>query len=889
MRLLSNARHGLRWFFHRDAVEREIDDELRFALDEVSARHRAAGLSDAEARRAAALELGGIEQVKEQVRDMRIGVGLETALRDARIALRDLSRSRGFFTAAILTLALGIGGTAAIFSVVNALLLQPLPYRESDRLVFIWQDLTDAGYPRAPLAGPELADLRHRATLFDGFGGIWGNTATLTGAPGPEQLRVGQVTANFFNVLGAEAAIGRTFTAADTEERSSPSIVLSWSLLQRRFGGDRSIVGRRIEVNGRPVTVLGVMPEAFRLLLPPESNVPEELQAFLLLGRGFEHGPRTQQYIRVIGRMKRGVELRAAQDEVARIGRQVGREFREYGPSGAVFYAVGLQDDGLRDVRPALMALFGGVGILLMIACVNVASLLVTRAAARRHETALRLALGATTWRLARQYAVEGLVLAALGGLAGLAAARLGLGILRALRPDTLTRVDVARIDLTVLLFTASIILGWGLLFSLTPLSEVRRKSIAAAFQPRGTPSARSPLGYRTRGVLVILQIGLSVVLLVGAALLMRTFMNLQRTDIGFDATHVLSLKVPYFSPAAQTPEAASAFSTTLRRKFAALPGVRSVGAISHVPYDQVPNWGGPYLPEGKEDVSAARVADTRSVTPGFFETVGATLLEGRYFTEDDTSGSRGVAIVDQLLAERTWPGQPAIGKRMRVDSQTSGAPSEWVTVVGVVKHLRHRRATAELNEQIYFPLAQAPRHPLAYVVRADGDPAALAPAVRDVVHRASPSLPVFDVRPLSVYVAGSRATQRFTMVLAAAFASVALLLACVGVYGLTAYAVVLRRQEFGVRLALGATATQMLSLVIREGGRLAFSGIFLGLGGGIVAAVLLRGQLIGVKPWDPASYMSAVVVLLVAATAASWIPARRAMRVNVLDSLRID
>jgi putative ABC transport system permease protein len=426
------------------------------------------------------------------------------------------------------------------------------------------------------------------------------------------------------------------------------------------------------------------------------------------------------------------------------------------------------------------------------------------------------------------------------------------------------------------------------MLFSLAPLSEMFRTNVASAFQPRGTQAGRTPIGYRTRAALVVLQVSLSVVLLVSAALLLRGFMNLQRADIGFRSGDVLSLKLPYFSPSAQTPEAAHAFSTEMRRVFATLPGVKSVGAISHVPYDQVPNWGGPYLPEGKVDVSAARIADTRSVTPGLFETVGATLLEGRYFTDDDDGGSRRVAIVDQRLAERTWPGQSAIGKRMQADPLTSGAPSEWVTVVGVVKHLRHRRATAELNEQVYFPIAQAPRHPLAYMIRADGDASALGAAVRAAARTASPHLPVFDMHPLDEYVSASRATERFTIVLAAAFALLALLLACVGVYGLTAYGVTLRRQEFGLRLALGARPGQLLALVVREGGRLAVTGLAIGLVGASIAALLLRNQLIGVTPRDPLSYGFAVGVLLLAAVLASWAPARRAMRVNPVESLRM-
>jgi predicted permease len=873
----------------RDQLERDLDDELRFAEDELTARYRARGLSHHEARRAAALDIGGVDGLKEQVRDMRPGVGLEMALRDARFAARDLWRAPAFSIAAVVTLALGIGGTAAIFSVVSPLLLEPLPYRDSERLVFVWQDLTDAGYPRAPLAGPELADLRQRATLFERFGAIWGSTTTLTGDGDPEQLRIGRVSPDFFAVLGVDAALGRTFGPVDFEEDSPRTIVLSWPLFQRRFGADPAIVGKRVHIDGAPATVLGVMPEAFRLFLPPEANVPETLDAYLLLNRGFEQGPRTQQFLRVIARMKPGVALDAAQAEVADIGRRVGREFNDYGPSGAVFYAVGLQDDGLRDVRPALLALFAGVGILLSIACVNVASLLVTRAARRRHEMALRLALGATRGRLARQCAVDGLVLATLGGTLGLLAARGGLAILLALRPANLTRLDLAAIDLRVVAFTAGIVLSCALLFSLAPLSETLRRNIATAFQPRGTAGAGSPIGYRTRAALVVVQVALSVVLLVSAALLLRAFMELQRADIGFTGARVLSFKVPYFSSKTPTPEAASAFSMTLRRSLAALPGVMAVGGISHVPYDQVPNWGGPCLPEGQTDPRSARIADTRAVTPGFFEAAGATLLEGRYFTDDDHGGARGVAIVDHRLAERTWPGRSAVGQRLRADPETSGEANQWVTVVGVVKHLRHRRATSELNEQIYFPISQAPRNPIAYMVRADADPVALAAAVREAVRNAGPHLPVFDVRPLSDYVSESRSTQRFTIVLAVAFAAVALLLACVGVYGVTAYSVALRRQEFGVRLALGARTAQLLSLVLSEGGMLAAAGVVIGAVGGLGAAGLLRNELLGVKPWDPASYLAAIAVLLAAALTASWVPAWRATRVSPLESLRAE
>ncbi len=877
----------IRTLLTRRRFERDLDEELRGAVDELAARHVARGLDPAAARRAAILELGGVEQIKEQVRDVRTGNAVETTLRDVRYAWRSLRRTPGFAGLVILTLGLGIGATTAIFTVVNALLLQPLPYRDADRLVFVWQDLTDAGYPRAPLAAPELLDLRHRATLFDGFGGIWANTAALTGDGEPEQLRIGLVTSDFFSVLGAEAALGRTFRPDDETPSGSPRVIVSWTLFKRRFGADPAIVGRRILLNGRPTTVIGVMPEDFRLLMPQDASVPDDQQAWQLLNVN-PRAPRSQQFIRVVGRMKPGVTLAAAQEEIAGIARRVGHEFKEYGPSGATFYAVGLQDDGVREVRPALVALFGGVAILLLIACVNVASLLVTRAASRAHETALRMALGASRMRLVRQSVTEGLVLAALGALAGLAAGRVGLALLMAFRPATLSRIEAARMNLRVLGYAAAAALLWGFLFSLAPLAELFRTTVTTALQ-RARRSGGAPVRHRTRATLVVIQIALSVVLLVGAGLLVRAFLRLQQVDVGFHPEHVLTFRVSLAGPRYQSLATRNTFSRTLRAKLAALPGVASVGAISHLPYDDLPNWGGPYLPEGKAETFQSRVADTRAISPGFFETVGATLLDGRVFTEADLETSQPVAIVDDQLARIAWPGERAVGKRMQADPFTTGTPSRWVTVVGVVQHLRHRNPAADLGEQIYFPAAQSPRNPMAYVIRSARDASALAAPIREALGRIDPQLPVYDVRPMLAYADAARATPRFTMILAAAFALVALVLACVGVYGVTAYSVALRRHEFGVRQALGARAGQIVRLVLTEGATLACAGVGLGVAGAVGAAFLLRAQLFDVAPTDAVSYGLAIPLLAGAALAACWIPARRATKSSPLESLRTE
>ena len=752
---------------------------------------------------------------------------------------------------AILTLGLGIGATTAIFSLVNALLIEQLPFRDPGRLVFVWHVLTTGGYGRAPLAAAEIHDLRSRATLFTGFGGIWANTTVLTGDE-PEQIRIGLVTADFFSLLGATPAHGRTFVAED-EIPMRGSILLSDALWRRRFGGDPSIVGRTIQVDHQASVVVGVMPPGFRPMLPTDSNVPDDLQAWVPLNStGFATPPRGQRFLRVVGRMKTGVRLSEAQREIAAIGEQVGREHPFYAGSGLRLHGVSLHADSVREARPTLLALFAGVGILLVVACVNVASLLVARAAARRGETALRISLGASKGRLLRQYAVEGLVLGSLGGLAGLVVGRASLAILIALRPAALGRIDTASINPTVMTFTAGVALTWGLLLSLAPLAEIRlanaRASHPSRFQSNtlhGGRAAASRMPYVRRAALVVCQLALSVVLLVGAGLLVRAFMQLVRSDPGFSADHIVTFRVAQNWERFDSPEAMNAFSADFRNRLAALPGVTGVGAISHLPYDDgLPNWGTPYLLEGDTDLANAGTADTRAVMPGFFEAVGARLVEGRFFTEADDPGSIPVTIVDERLAQRMWPGESAIGKRLLGDPRTLGRPSVTVTVVGVVRHLRHRRPTVEVREQMYYPFQQAPRNPMAYVVRSSFALDSLAPQIRKTLAQLDPHTPVADIRLLSDYVGSARGARRFATILAAAFAVVALLLAGIGVYGVTAYGVALRRRELGVRLALGATGRQVVLLVMSESARLALAGLLLGLAGAGIAAALLRTQL---------------------------------------------
>jgi predicted permease len=888
MRPLHRLASFWRTLFGSTRLERELDEELRAAVDELAGRHADAGLDPERARRAAAIALGGVEQVKEEVRANRVGAGVEALLLDVRYAWRGLRKAPAFTAVVLLTLALGAGANSAIFSVVRALLLSPLPYRDADRLIFVWGDMSHRGYPRAPLSGPELQDLRQQSTTCSAFAAIWANTAALTDSGDPEQLRIGRVTADFFDVLGAEAALGRTFRAEDALDGAAPTILISWELFRRRFGADPAVVGKRILVNDRPTAVIGVMPEHFRLLLPPDAAVPDRLQAWQPFGDGLVHSPRGQLFLRVIGRMRPGTSLASARDDIAGIARRIGREHTQYGEQGRAFATVALHDDGVREVRAPLLALFGGVGLLLTIACVNVASILIARAAARRKEIALKLALGASRGRLLRQSAAEGLLLSLMGGLAGVIAAFGVKQVLTTIRPESLSRVDAATIDLTIFGFTLATSLVWGLLFSLAPLGEIFRTDAGTALAPLGRTTS-TPLRYGARAALVVLQVALSVVLLVSAGLLVRGFVEVLQVDSGFRSERILTFRVAIPVQRYRPRDAFNTFTRELQSRLAVLPGVTGVGALSHIPYDDLPNWGTPYLSETATTRTGAPLADARTVLPGSLEALGVRLLEGRFFTGADQDPKNPVAIVDDKLARRMWPNGSAIGQRLLVDPFSTGVPDMRVTIVGVVRHLRLRSLVDDLTEQIFFPQRLVGRNPIAVLLRTAGDPEAIAADVRAAVAGLDPRLPIYDVRALETYVENARAARRFAMQLASAFAASALALAMIGVYGVLAYSVARRRHEFGVRRALGADVGRIVRGVLREGLGFALAGCAAGVCGAAAAAWLLQGQLYGVRAYDPATYAAALAAIAIAAAIACWIPARRAAAVSPMDALRVE
>jgi putative ABC transport system permease protein len=885
MRLLHRLRLVVRGLVAPRRVDRDLTDELADWTEELAARHRAAGLTAGEAWRRAQLEVGSTV-AKQTVLDDRPLLSLRRLPDDFRDAWRLLRRAPAFTTAIVLTLALGIGASTAIFSVVHAMLLAPLPYRDSSRLVFIWADMTSGGYPRAPLSGPELADLRERTTRFEGFGSIWATSLTLTDGE-PEQLRTGLVTANFFSLLGVEAALGRTFGPED-EAPPGGGILLSWALFERRFGGDATVVGRRIQVNGQPQTVLGVLPATFRLLLPVDAAVPDELQAWTLLrAANLARSPRGQQFLRVVGRLKPGVSLADGRADVNAVATAISRQFTEYGTTGRDLRTVGLQADDVREIRSSLLVLFAGVGLLGLIACVNVASLLVARAADRTRETALRAALGASRARLLGHCLAEAVLLSILGTLAGLIVARVGLGALLAMRPTSLDRLAAARLDPAVILFACTAALLGACLFSLGPVLEVVRTNLTTALKAGDRRTVAGVPHRRARQVLVFVQIALGVVLLVGAGLLVRTVVAMERADLGYRSDHLLTFRLPIPFQRYRTPAAINDVSRRIETALAAVPGVTGVGAVSHLPFDNTPNWGGAYLSRPGADEATAADADYRTVTPGFFEETGVHLLSGRFFTEADDAGSQPVAIVDDLLASRAWPNASALGQRVVADPGSSGHPTAAFTVVGIVGHLRIRSVVANLTEQIYFPERQVLRNPMAYAVRTDTDPTRLTPDIRRALATIDPRIPLADVRPFDSFTREATAGGRFTAMLAAVFAVAALVLACVGIYGVVAYGVARRTGEFAVRLVLGARPGQVVSLALGEGVRLAVVGALAGLVAAAGAAEAIRAQLFGVTPIDPATFIGAAAALIIACLASSWLPARRAARAVPAQALR--
>lgn len=874
----------LRVLFRRRHLERDIVDELAFHLAMKQAHAGGEGATEraAAARRA----FGNVGARSEEVRDVWTFPTFESLVQDARYAVRSLAKTPGFTLAAVSVLALGIGANTAIYSLVHSVFVRGLPFPYSDRLVLLIGNVERAaGIERRGGSYPDFVDWRTRATSFDDIAVFDGETVTLREGDEPEQLNVERVAPQYFTLLGVEATVGRVLVAADEGGGARPVVVLSDGLWKRRFGGEASVVGRTIRLGVDSATVVGVTPAGFAGL---SDNAAAWLPYFSTAGAGLEHD-RGRRGIQVVGRLKRGVSQARAQAEVDAIARSLAQAYPESNEKRGVEIS-GLATEVFGDLRTALAVLMAAVSFVLLLACANVANLVIGRAESRRREIAVRSALGAGRGRLARQLLTESLVLAGLGAAAGLAVAFAALRGLVAVSPVTLPSFVAPQLSFPALAFCAAAATACGIVLGLAPAAQAGTMSMSHALKSasREGTAARSR---RTRSALVIAEVSFAVVLLVGAGLMIRSMSKLLAVDPGFDASSVVTfdVNIPRLAPspaggAPDPPLAAS--SQTLLDRVRSLPGVVSASLTTDVPLS-----GGSsatfFTAEGDNSIIDA-VSRPRAyrhhVSPEFFATLGVRLVAGRPFEPDDGLAERNVAIVSEALVKRYWPGQEPLGKRLRI-----GPPAApWIAIVGVVPDLKYRSLPRNptADPDIYFPFMDRPNPSL--VVRTSVPPAVLTSSVRLALKEVDPAIVVYDVQTLTDLVAAQTQAARFTAWLLGVFAATALVLAAVGIYALMSYLVTLREREFGIRLALGAGRAQLLGLVTGEGMALVGVGLAVGLAASIFLYRLMRSMLFELSPVDPSAGVVLMLLGLVA-LGACLVPALRASRVNPSAALRMD
>jgi putative ABC transport system permease protein len=818
-----------------------------------------------------------------------------TLWQDLVFGARMLRKNPAFTALAVVTLALGIGANTAIFSVVNGVLLRSMPYRDPARLAIIWNDYGNQGQSLPAVSPPDFKDYRERVRLmeFAAGSGTPGGTLVLDdpggGANRPQQFDMATVTPNFFPLLGVEPALGRNFTAEEGALNGPHVVIIGNRLWQNTFHSDPGMVGRSIQLNGNPYTVVGILPPQFRLLLPAEAFQLRDSDLWIPQQINYAAFPRNLTFLSVFGRLKPGASMSQAQAEMDGIAEQLRNENEVHKESGLRIRVVPMQFDVVKNVQPTLITLLAAVGFVLLIACGNVANLLLARATRREREMAVRSALGASRGRLVRQIMSESVLLAILGSLGGLLVAELGLSLLIQLHPAGLPRLDDIRIDGSVLAFTLGACVLTALLFGWIPAIQALRLNLSDTLKDaaRGSSDGR---GQSARRVLVVSEFALSLVLLIGAGLLIRSFIALQRVQPGYNPQNILSFSVTIPGNRYPKNEDISRFVHELELKMGALPGVQSVGSIFQLPFTgsgaQMPYAYNAETSQQWESLSA----DWRPITPGFFPTVGARFLEGRNFNDADDANHPLVVIVDEMLARRAWPGESAIGKKLEVESLSrKDTPRMFAIVVGVVAHLRIHDLTRNVREQIYIPHAQEPFGRVGVVLKTPGDPSGVAKQVEQQVRMLDPGIAIWRLKPLESYIDDAQAPMRFNLILIAIFGAIALTLASVGLYSVMAYSVTQRAHELGIRIAVGASPRDILRLVLGHGVRLTLMGAALGLVVSFLVTRALASLLFGVSATDPLTFIAVPIVLALVAMLACYLPARRAMRVDPIIVLRYE
>ena len=876
--------------------EAEIVEELSQHLEDEYERALSCGASEDEARQQALEQLNTpdllrreLNHVEHRVSAHPVALGTEMQAnifadlwQDVRYGLRTLAKNRTFTCIAVIALALGIGANSAIFSVVDAVLLRPLPFKKPEQLVMIWENAAHLGFPKNTPSPANFLDWQKQASSFTGMAAMVERSFNLTGVGEPERLDGRRVSANLFDLLGVRAVLGRTFVS-DDDRPGTHVVLLSYSLWQRWFGSDPSVIGRALTLNGESYTVIGIMPRFVQS--PGFANRNDQLWVPIAFPPE-EAAQRGDHFLEVIARMKPDIALKQAQAEMDTIAARLAQQYPAYNTRmGAV--VVPLHEQVVGDIKPALLVLLGAVGFVLLIACANVANLLLARAAVRQREIALRLALGASRSRLMRQFLTESVLLAVFGAGLGLLLALGGIRILKTFIPATLSQVQTINIDARVLIFTALVAVVTGIGFGLAPALHASHLNLNDTLKEGGRDAGGGSKGNRLRGLLVIGEVAISFVLLIGAGLLINSFFHLRNLQPGFRADHLLTMKVDLSEVKYPDRERRAVFFDEVIRRVRALPGVQSAAVAGNLPL----TYNGDSMNisvEGVPDPPPDQRSDVifRAIGPGYVGTMGIPIIRGRDFTDQDKADSKDVVVISEKTAQHFWPGQDPIGRRLKPGSSTSNTP--WREVIGIVKDVRQNDFIAAPKMQMYFTYRQLKDlAPNALVVRTSIEPLSLAASVRDAIWSVDKDQTVADIDTMEHIVAEAVARQRFSMLLLGLFAILALLLASVGIYGVMSYSVAQRTHEIGIRIALGARRGDVLQMTIKQGLKLVGAGMILGLAKAFHLTRVLESLRFGISATDPVTFLSISLVLLAVAILASYVPALRATKVDPIIALR--
>ena len=876
--------------------EAEIVEELSQHLEQEYERAVSCGASDDEARRQVLEQLNAsdllsreLKHVERRISEKSTALGSERKvnifadlLQDVRYGLRTLAKNPAFTAIAIVALALGIGANSAIFGVVDAVLLRPLPFKNPNQLVMLWENAAHLGFPRDTPSPANYLDWQKQAISFTGMAAMSERSFNLTGVGEPERLEVRRVSANLFELLGVPARLGRTFVPED-DKPGTHVVLLSHSLWQRRFGSDPGVVGRAVTLDGESYTVVGVMPPFVQL--PGFENRNDQLWVPIAFPPE-EATQRGNHFLEVIARLKPGVTLKQAQAEMETIAARLAQQYPVYNMRrGAV--VVPLHEQVVGDIKPALLVLLGAVGFVLLIACANVANLLLARAAVRQKEIALRLALGASRSRLTRQFLTESVLLAMLGAGLGLLLAFAGIRILGTFIPPGISQIQTISIDGTVLIFTALVAALTGIAFGLAPAIHGSHLNLNDTLKESGRDSAGGVKGHRARGLLVIGEVAISFVLLIGAGLLINSSLHLRNLDPGFRGDHLLTMKVNLSEVKYPDRERRAAFFDEVMRRVRELPGVQSAAVAGNLPL----TYNGDSMSisvEGVPDPPPDQQPDVifRAIGPGYFGTMGIPIVRGRDFTDQDNGDSKEAVIISEKTAQQFWPGQDPIGKKLKPGLSTSSSP--WREVIGIVKDVRQNDFVASPKRQMYFTYRQLKNIAAnALVVRTSMEPMSLAVPVRNAIWSVDKDQTVADIDTMDHIVAQAVARQRFSMLLLGLFAALALLLASIGIYSVMSYSVAQRTREIGIRMALGARRADVLQMTVKQALNLVAIGMVIGLAAAFLLTRVLASLLFGISATDPITFIGISVVLLAVAILASYLPALRATKVDPIIALR--